>query len=207
VTTDPAVSPHTIDWASLGATIRERRQARSLTLVEVAARSDLSQPFLSQVETGRARPSMESLYRIARALGTTPQALFGAAHDASHEPTLVRHTEARTVRADDRTESVCHLLLAGEAPFHVLEYDGLPSEFREPWVHEGYEATYVLSGTIEIDLAATVSRLEAGDLLSYPATIPHRLRAVGRRRARVLMIETGTAGRPTTTHTIDPRVG
>ena len=36
-----------------------------------AAKAKLSQPFLSQIERGRARPSMPSLHRIAAALGTT----------------------------------------------------------------------------------------------------------------------------------------
>ena len=44
----------------LGAAIRERRLANELTLVGLAERSGLSQPFLSQVETGKATPSMTS---------------------------------------------------------------------------------------------------------------------------------------------------
>ena len=63
--------------SSVGATIRERRLAAGLTLVELAERSGLSQPFLSQVENGRAHPSMESLYRIASALGNRSIAFLG----------------------------------------------------------------------------------------------------------------------------------
>ena len=43
------------------------------------AAAGLSQPFLSQLELGRTRPSMRSLFRIATALGTTQQALLGKA--------------------------------------------------------------------------------------------------------------------------------
>ncbi|MEI7548498.1 MAG: helix-turn-helix transcriptional regulator, partial [Actinomycetota bacterium] len=56
-------------WASLGTAIRGLRLAVGLTMVELADRAGLSQPFLSQIENGRARPSMQSLYRIATALG------------------------------------------------------------------------------------------------------------------------------------------
>ena len=192
------------DWAALGAAIRERRRSRGLTLVELAGLVELSQPFLSQIENGRARPSMESLYRIAHALGTTPQALFGGVSDNAHAPSLARGIDAPTLPADDRTGSVCHLLLAGDAPLHVLEYDGLPTEFRDYWDHDGFEAAYVIHGTIELDLDGTVTVLGPGDLLSYPARTPHRLRAVGRARPRVLLIETaselGAAARALTVH-------
>ena len=40
-----------VEWEALGLTIRERRLARGLTLVGLASEVDLSQPFLSQVET------------------------------------------------------------------------------------------------------------------------------------------------------------
>lgn len=45
----------------LGARIRELRQARGLTLVRLAAATELSHPFLSQLERGLAQPSLASL--------------------------------------------------------------------------------------------------------------------------------------------------
>jgi pyridoxamine 5'-phosphate oxidase len=65
--------------AGLGRAIRTARQARGMTLEQVAAHAGLSQPFLSQLELGRTLPSMRSLSRIANALGTTQQALLGRA--------------------------------------------------------------------------------------------------------------------------------
>jgi transcriptional regulator with XRE-family HTH domain len=196
-----------IDWEPLGSAIRERRLDRGLTLVDLARQTELSQPFLSQVETGRARPSMASLYRIANALGTTPQAFFGGPVGDAAGPTVLRSGEVRAVEVTERTaESTCHLLLAGDAPFHVLEFDGLPGEFLEYWEHDGFEAVYVIAGPVEIDLDGTVSTLETGDFVSYSARVPHRLRSLGDspgqssegsrnrsglgERARVLLMET-----------------
>ena len=184
-------SSKNIEWETLGRAIRERRLAHRLTLVELAAKVDLSQPFLSQIENGRARPSMTSLYRIAHALDTTPQAFFGGPIDGSSSPSLVRADEAPAVNFDsDTRSSAAHLLLAGEAPFHVLEYDGLPREFGDYWEHDGFEAVYVVSGDVEIDIDGELSQLKAGDFLSYPSRIRHRLRSPHGTRARVLLIET-----------------
>ncbi|MGW3473128.1 helix-turn-helix domain-containing protein [Saccharopolyspora sp. NPDC000995] len=55
----------------LGAAIRSRRKALGRTLVQVAADTWLSHPFLRQTERGRARPSMRSLFLIAESLHTT----------------------------------------------------------------------------------------------------------------------------------------
>ncbi len=87
-------------------------------------------------------------------------------------------------------ESQCHLLLPGLAPFHLLEFDGLPSEHVEYFQHEGFEAVYVIAGRVEIDISADLTTLAPGDSMSYPASLPHRVRSVGKRRARVLLIET-----------------
>lgn len=185
-----ATETETEEWQALGQVIRERRLARSLTLVELAAQVDLSQPFLSQVENGRARPSLMSLHRIAEALDTTPQAFFGGTV-VNNGPVLVRADDVRVVDVDaSPTESICHLLLAGNAPFHLLEFDGLPNEFLEYFTHDGFEATYVISGHVEIDIDGNVTKLGAGDSISYPSRLPHRLRSTGRRRASVLLIET-----------------
>ncbi len=182
------------DVKPLGEAIRARRLSRSLTLVDLAAKADLSQPFLSQVENGRARPSLISLRRIADALGTTPQAFFGGPVDDVVVPSVRRAQDAQVVSVDDdAVESTCHVLLGGDAPFHILEFDGLPSEFLEYFEHDGFEAVYVIRGRVEIDVGGKLSTLGPGDSISYPATVKHRLRALGKRPARVLLIETKVA--------------
>jgi transcriptional regulator with XRE-family HTH domain len=182
------------DWGSLGSAIRERRLAKLLTLVELADKAGLSQPFLSQVENGRARPSLMSLHQIADALDTTPQAFFGGPSDQDATPTVVRGNQVQVVQIDGTvSQSTCHVLLGGEAPFHLLEFDGLPTEFLEYFEHDGFEAAYVIRGRVEIDIAGDLSTLETGDSISYSANLPHRLRAIGKRPVRILLIETKVA--------------
>ena len=179
------------DWNELGHTIRERRRALSLTLVELAAQVGLSQPFLSQIENGRARPSLMSLHRIAEALGTTPQAFFGGPIDLDAGPVMVRSDTVRELSVGGvPAESTCHVLLSGDAPFHLVEFDGLPNEFLDYFTHDGFEATYVISGRVEIDIAGDVTELGPGDSISYSSRLPHRHRSLGKRRASMLLVET-----------------
>jgi DNA-binding NtrC family response regulator len=63
---------------AIGSAVRERRKAMDLTLVQLAARSDVSVGFLSQIELGKNSASIETFYRISLALGMKLPELFQA---------------------------------------------------------------------------------------------------------------------------------
>jgi CheY-like chemotaxis protein len=65
---------------SLGSAIRERRKTLGLTLAQMAARTDVSLGYLSQIELGKNSASIETLYRICLALGIKMAELFQAVH-------------------------------------------------------------------------------------------------------------------------------
>ena len=167
--------------------MRARRLERGLTLVELAGLSGLSHPFLSQIENERARPSMDSLYRIAAALDTTPQSFFGddVGTDAVQ---VVRRGQAPTVGGPTEA-GVPALLVGGNAPFRVLDFVELTATFERYHHHDGYETAYVVSGTVEVDLDGELTALAAGEAMSYPALRAHRHRSLGRRPAHLLLIE------------------
>lgn len=62
----------------IGQRIRGLRKARKLTLGELAKETDLSQPFLSQMERDIKTPSIETLSRICTALGITLAEFFAS---------------------------------------------------------------------------------------------------------------------------------
>ena len=66
----------TVAELQLGARIRALRQARQLTLRDVAARAGVTESFLSQVERDIASPSIATVQRIARALDLSIAQLF-----------------------------------------------------------------------------------------------------------------------------------
>ncbi len=58
-----------IDGAKLGARIRELRLAAGLTQAELARRTGIHRPNIARVEAGRHTPSLETLARLAAAIG------------------------------------------------------------------------------------------------------------------------------------------
>lgn len=75
---------------NLGGVIAERRRARKLTQEKLAEALDTSSAWVSQVERGIGNPSMETLLKLAVALGTTPAALIEAACAVDGLPADVR---------------------------------------------------------------------------------------------------------------------
>src|SRR5206468_4611184 len=63
----------------LGTRVRQLRGQRGWSRRELAARADLSERFLAQVESGEANPSVMSLAQIATALDTTTSSLLAHA--------------------------------------------------------------------------------------------------------------------------------
>jgi len=60
----------------IGERIREGRKSRGLTLAQLSERTGLSVGFLSQIELGKNSASVETLYRIGRALAVDPGDFF-----------------------------------------------------------------------------------------------------------------------------------
>jgi transcriptional regulator with XRE-family HTH domain len=90
----------------LGAFIRAQRQQAELTLRELAARTNVSNPYLSQIERGLHEPSVRVLKAIAGALNVSAETLlaqaglFGEGEARSAEPEVPSVIEA--VKADPR---------------------------------------------------------------------------------------------------------
>lgn len=161
----------------LGTQIRAIRRARGLTLVQLAAMADLSHPFLSQLERGQARPSMASLERIARALGTSQVELMAAAADLARkpddrEPAVVRSDEGDT---GPYSSGTARLLVHGVRRFHPMEFVGSNTDPGDFITHDEDEFVHVVEGLVDVDLGPHGRfRLTERDSLYFNGGTPHR---------------------------------
>jgi len=64
-----ALALSSIDGTKLGARVRELRLAAGLTQAELARRTGIHRPNIARVEAGRHTPSLETLARLAAAIG------------------------------------------------------------------------------------------------------------------------------------------
>jgi transcriptional regulator with XRE-family HTH domain len=165
------------DDLRVGRHVRRLRRARGLTMTQLAALADLSQPFLSQLERGLAQPSMASLSRIAHALGSSQLEIMAGAADLTRgqpgpAPAVVRADEG------DRGPygfGEARLLVSGDRPFYPMTFvadNADPGEFHR---HVEDEFLHVLSGCCHVDLDGDGCHVLAeGDSLYYVGGTPHR---------------------------------
>ncbi len=134
----------------LGTRIRSLRQARHLTLREVADRAGVTESFLSQVERDVTSPSIATVHRVARALGLSIAQLF--AEEA--ETGRVVRREARRRLAYPGLGAVDEFLtsnLAGRLQVIMSTIDAGGGTGPEPYTHDSdEEVVVVLSGVLDL---------------------------------------------------------
>jgi transcriptional regulator with XRE-family HTH domain len=183
--------PTALSEPDLGATIRKLREGRQLSLKEVAARSGLTQSFLSQVERNLTSPSVASLRKVALAFGVPLTALFQG--PVMPENRVVRRSERKQL-IHPRRQWRDYLLtpsLTGKLQviLSVIEPGGGSGD--EPYAHDSdEECVIVLRGRLEFRVGSDRYMLEEGDSIVFESRIPHWNRNPGPERAEVLWITT-----------------
>ena len=71
--------------AELGKRIRTLRKLKRLTIEELGEKAGIGYKFLSEVERGKANPSLDTLTKIADALEIEVSALFPIENDISYQ--------------------------------------------------------------------------------------------------------------------------
>jgi len=180
-----AVEPGT---AGVGTRIRELRQARGLSARALAKALGISPSAVSQIERGVMQPSVSRLIAITDALGVPLVAAFDPASDRpapSVGPsgfTLQRAGQTPDIVLDSGVSF--RRLTPGSSPgvdyFESIYPPGASAHGADGlFHHEGYEVGTVVSGELTIDFEAERVILRAGDAISYPCSVPHRLHNTG----------------------------
>ena len=180
--------------ARLGAAIRRIRHARGMTLVRLAETTDLSHPFLSQLERGLAQPSLSSLRRIASALETSPIELIAEADAAaSDHPAVEVHRQGETDESvpEGFAAGTARMLAHGARPLHPMEVTGGATEPGEIFVHAEDEFVYVVEGTIHVEIEGEESVLVAGDSAYYAGGVHHRWWSADSGNYRLVVVKQG----------------
>ncbi|AIO49297.1 MULTISPECIES: helix-turn-helix domain-containing protein [Burkholderia] len=157
---------------SLGNKIRALRQRLKLTLDETAGIAGISKPFLSQVERGRATPSITSLVRIAQALGVTMQYFIDTPTEAR---SVCRRNAMQYFQFANSASLFARLtnLVDGRKLDAILVRMPTGQSPSEITTHAGEEFVYVMRGQVALTLEDCTFTLNEGDTAHYESTTPH----------------------------------
>ncbi|HEY0439658.1 MAG TPA: XRE family transcriptional regulator [Xanthobacteraceae bacterium] len=174
----------------LGKTIQRLRKAYNLSLSELAEQSGVAKSIISQIERNETNPTLATIWRLSQAL------------DVSIERVLAAHEEDPFVDRVDRAETPVLVSEDGKVTLAItgwirtvewLQWYDLTAEPGGELDAEGHqrgsiECLSVLSGTLEVDVAGHVERVEAGGTVRYRCDRRHTIRNVGSEPARATMV-------------------
>ncbi|HEY2637122.1 MAG TPA: XRE family transcriptional regulator [Solirubrobacteraceae bacterium] len=176
---------------AIGARVRALREAQGLSLRDLAERSGVSAPMLSQVERGETSPTLAVAARIAAGLELRLSQLLRLDEDGA--VSIVRRGERRQGGADGHAYEILTPPLPGqraEVSRHVLAPGARTGGPGDPPMHEpGARETAVVEYGHAV-LVCDVERhdLGPGDTVTFDADLPHHFENPGPEEAALFAV-------------------
>jgi transcriptional regulator with XRE-family HTH domain len=170
-----------------GSRIRRLREGMDLSLRDLAERSGVSAPMLSQVERGDTNPTLTVAERIAGGLELTLSQLLRL--DETDGVSVVRAAERRGAGCRRHRYEVLTPPLPGlraEVSLHTLAAGAATGEPDDPPMHEAgsRETAVVVNGPLRFVCAGVQHELDEGDSVTFDADLPHHFENPGAGDAR-----------------------
>ena len=177
----------------IGPRVRALREAMDLSLRDLAERSGVSAPMLSQVERGETSPTLQIASRIAAGLELRLSQLLRL--DESGTVTIVRAGERRRGGSPERGHAfeVLTAPLPGqraELSRHTLTAGARTGGAGDPPIHEAgsREIALVEEGRVVLDIDGDRHELGPGDCVTFDADLPHHFENPGPEDAALLAV-------------------
>jgi transcriptional regulator with XRE-family HTH domain len=178
------------DRPKLGVQLRHARLLRGLRLKDVAEMSGYSESLISKIETDKAIPSLNTLHRLAKALGTSIGALFDTCPATAR--VVSRPSERLSMGVgEDGTETEMLVPFGASKLVQALivrvHPGGHSGGLRH---HQGEEVGYMTGGELIFSIAGKNYHLRKGDSFYFPSHLPHGFRNPGTEIAEVIWFNT-----------------
>ncbi len=178
----------------LGARVRALREAMDLSLRDLAERSGVSAPMLSQVERGETSPTLQVADADRRRPGPAPLAAAAPRRGRRGD----RCPQARPAQGSQHGDKghryeILSPPLPGqraELSRHTLAAGAATGGFGDPPVHEpgSRETALVESGDVVLACDGRRFELHAGDCVTFDADLPHHFENPGTQDAVLLAV-------------------
>lgn len=174
---------------SLGAKLREIRKKKGQTLAQTAKRSKLSVSFISALERGNTGVTLETLFRLTEALGTTIPTLRGGDVADSASRHYVKADERQRFETEDKKIMMEDLIPKPAGMEAQITTISVGTESDGEYSHKGQEFLMVMEGQLSVWLEPDeYYELKKGDVLYLHSHLKHKWRNGGPKRTKVLWV-------------------
>ena len=191
VTESRAAGSAVVEVPAVGIRVKALREAMGLSLRDLADRSGVSAPMLSQVERGETSPTLAVAARIAAGLELTLSQLLRL--DEDRHVVVVRRGEGRRRRrSGHRVEELTPPLPGQRADvsIHRLDPGALTGGPGDPPIHEpgSRETAVVLDGAPTLVVDGERHELRTGDSVTFDADLAHHFENNASHPAQLLAV-------------------
>jgi XRE family transcriptional regulator, regulator of sulfur utilization len=189
--TTQAVRGSTSPSVEVGPRIRALREALGLSLRDLAERTGVSAPMLSQVERGETSPTLAVAAKIAGGLELSLSQLLRLDEDG-HVVVTRSGERRRRVRRGHTLEELTPPLPGQRADvsLHTLAPNAATGGPDDPPLHEpgSRETTVVLEGELTLFVDGERRELREGDSVTFDADLPHHFENESGARTRFIAV-------------------
>ena len=179
----------------VGANLRRLRIRRGLSLEKLAQRSGVSRAMLGQIELGQSAPTINVLWKIARALDVTFATLIQAREAGG--TTVLKKAQAKVLTSHGGHFS-SRALFPFDGPrraeLYELRLSAGATESADAHAPGTVENLVVVEGQLELTVDrpghAESHRLDPGDAIVFEADCPHAYINVGGRDCLMYLVMT-----------------
>jgi transcriptional regulator with XRE-family HTH domain len=176
-----------------GEKLRAIREARDISIKELAAAAGVSVGILSQVERGINSPSLNTVAKLRGALGLPISAFFEEEHPAGAQADTPQHICRREERghlklggAGTISKELLHRTGARVFEMMIINLPAGSATGKSSYPSE--KGGMVLDGEVTLTIGGKSSKLRPGDSFLFDGIEPHNLKNPHAEPARVLWI-------------------
>ena len=177
--------------AIVAANVRGFRLRQGLSLDLLASLAGSDRATLEALEAGGGQPTIETLWKIAKALDVPFSSLLS--NGSGSGTTVIRRAESRPLASDGGGFTSRALFpLEGERQVEFYELRLAPGAGEEADAHAAgtTENLLVARGAVEVVTGDGTHRLSDGDAILFDADVPHAYRNVGEGEAVLYLVMT-----------------
>ena len=175
----------------VGANLKRLRGERGLSLEKLSQASGVSRAMLGQIELAQSTPTINIVWKIARALEVPFSAMLSSSVKTNVR--VLRQKDARRLHSSDGS-FISRALFPIDQPrrveFYELRLAAGGEELAEPHAPGTVENLVVARGAVEIESLGEPHRLQAGDAIFFDADAPHAYRNLGSSEAVMYLVMT-----------------
>jgi transcriptional regulator with XRE-family HTH domain len=170
---------------TIGPRLRHMRLEKGFTVETLAAAAGLDKGFVSRLERGTKRPSVETVLRLSAALEVPVGQLFG--EQTTDDTVRVSRAAGRQRSLEDPDTYSFELLTPKSSLMEAFLFHVGAEPAGKGQQHDGEEMFLVLSGTVEMRTPDRSYVLETGDCAYFPGHLTHQMRRLGPQSATALI--------------------